>query len=71
MTFGELLDEERIEGRSEGRMEGQNMLLALIGAMTADGRDTEISRLAMDRAFREEMFARYHITDHIREVQNV
>ncbi|MCC8127194.1 MAG: Rpn family recombination-promoting nuclease/putative transposase [Clostridiales bacterium] len=63
MTFGELLDDERREGRAEGRIEGQNMFLALIRAMTADGRTAEISRLAEDVTFRDEMFAQYHVTD--------
>ncbi|MCD8221359.1 MAG: Rpn family recombination-promoting nuclease/putative transposase [Clostridiales bacterium] len=90
MTFGELLDEERregraegraegrvegraegrIEGHAEGRIDGQNYVFALINAMAADGRGAEVPRLAEDETFREEMFARYHITDDIREVQN-
>ncbi len=74
MTFGELLDDERregrIEGRAEGHIEGQKYVFALINAMTADGRGTEVSRLAEDEDFREEMFARYHISDEVCEAQN-
>ncbi|MCD8221713.1 MAG: Rpn family recombination-promoting nuclease/putative transposase [Clostridiales bacterium] len=82
MTFGELLDKERregraegraegrIEGHAEGRIDGQNCVFALINAMAADGQGAEVPRLAEDETFREEMFARYHITDDIRGVQN-
>ncbi|MCD8222100.1 MAG: Rpn family recombination-promoting nuclease/putative transposase [Clostridiales bacterium] len=61
MTFGELLDEERKEGHAEGRAEERNLFLTLINAMTADGRAADISRLAKDVGFMEEMFTHYHI----------
>ncbi|MCC8060843.1 MAG: Rpn family recombination-promoting nuclease/putative transposase [Clostridiales bacterium] len=71
MTFGELLDEERKEGHAEGLAEGQNRLLTLINAMTADDRTAEIPRLAEDERFMEEMLARYHITGFTCEASNV
>lgn len=74
MTFGELLDEERregrIEGHAEGLAEGQSRLLTLINAMTADDRTAEIPRLAEDEGFVEEMLAQYHIIGDACEASN-
>ena len=58
MLLGELFDDERREGREEGR----NQLLTLIRAMTADGKADELPRLEEDPAFLEELFKKYHIS---------
>lgn len=66
MLLGELFDDERREareeGRKEGRKEGRSQLLALIKAMTADGKADELPRLEEDPAYLAEMFKTYHIS---------
>lgn len=53
MLFGEMLNKERREGRAD--------VLALIEAMTKDGRATEIPRLSKEPDFLKEMLNEYHI----------
>lgn len=61
MLFGEMLDDERKAGREEGREEGLSSMMALLSAMLADGRGSEVERLGVDSEFVEEMFKKYHI----------
>lgn len=55
MRFGEMLDDERKEGRAES--------IALIEAMLADGKRNEIHRLKDDASFLTEMLEYYHIAE--------
>lgn len=69
MLFGEMLDDERKEGKEEGREEGRNegrnegfsSMMALLSAMIADGKESEIGRLSTDPQFVEKMLETYHI----------
>lgn len=61
MLFGELLDDERLEGRKEGRRSEREELLHLIEAMAADGRTEEIPKLSQDEHFLEEIKKVYKI----------
>lgn len=58
MLLGELLDDERREAREEGR----NQMLALIKAMTADGKADQLPLLEEDPSFLAEMLEKYHIS---------
>lgn len=58
MLFGEMLDDERKEGREEGR----SQLLSLIAAMSADGKSEEISRLSEEPEYLKEMLERYQVS---------
>lgn len=57
MRFGEMLDDERREGREEGRQE----LLTLINRMVADGRVEDLTRVTNDPEYCKEMLQEYHI----------
>lgn len=62
MLLGELLDDERREAREEGWKEGRNQMLALIKAMTADGKADQLPLLEEDPSFLAEMLEKYHIS---------
>lgn len=49
------------EGLEEGRAEGRKDLVALLAAMTKDGRESELSRLGEEPGFLEEMLKAYHL----------
>jgi len=57
MLFGELLNDERKQGREEGLAQ----LLSLVKAMTADGRTAELPRLESEPGFLEEMLNLYQL----------
>jgi len=68
MLFGELLDDERKQGREEGLAQGlaqskkrESVLLSLVTAMTADGRTAELPRLESESGFLEEMLNLYQL----------
>lgn len=61
MLFGEMLDDERREGREEGREEGRTSMLSLIEALMNDGRTADIPRLSKEPEFLKEMLEAYHI----------
>lgn len=49
------------EGRAERLAEEWKRLVALISAMTKDGRASELSRLGEEPGFLEEMLKTYHL----------
>lgn len=53
------------EGRAEGRAEERKGLVALLAAMTKDGRASEFSRLGEEPGFLEEMLKMYHLEETI------
>lgn len=55
------LAEGHEEGLAEGHMKGENSLVALISAMTRDGRASELPRLGEEPGFLEEMKKAYHL----------
>lgn len=61
MLFGELLSQERREGREEGRKEAQDSLLLLITAMTNNGDSDKIPFLSQDPEFLNSMYLKYNI----------
>lgn len=68
MLFEELLEDERVAAKSEGKLEGtilgrnemRDVIFKLISAMTEDGRTDEILRLK-EKDFLNEMCVKYHI----------
>lgn len=73
MLFGEMLNDERREGRMEGHeegfkeglekgfQEGQARLFRLMEAMAEDGHAQQLPILGKDPQFLEEMYQKYHI----------
>ena len=57
MLFGEMLEDERREGREEGR----TSMLSLIEALLNDDRTADIPRLSKEPEFLKEMLEDYHI----------
>lgn len=57
MLFGEMLDDERREGKAEGK----DNLLSLMASMEADGEDDKIPLLWKNTDFLQEMYQKYHI----------
>ena len=60
-AFDEIREKYRDIGRAEGRLKGENELVALISAMTRDGRASELPRLGEEPGFLEEMKKAYHL----------
>lgn len=61
MLFGEMLDDERREGREEGREEAREALFRLMELMEADGAADKIPFLRKDKVFYQKMCEKYHI----------
>lgn len=51
------------EGRAEGRAEERKGFVALLAAMTKDGKESELSRLGEEPGFLEEMLKMYHLEE--------
>ena len=61
-AFDEIREKYRNIGYKEGYEEGRaERLVALIAAMTKDGRDSELSRLGEEPEFLKEMKEVYHL----------
>lgn len=58
-------EEGRAEGIEKGRAEERKGLVALLAAMTKDGRESELSRLGEEPGFLEEMLKMYHLEETI------
>lgn len=57
----EMLEDERIVGRQEGRQEGENRLTLLINRMSNAGEAQFLSRLGEDADFLQEMYVKYGV----------
>lgn len=61
MLFGEMLNQERMEGRAEGCQEARQSFLLLIQSMSQNGDAERIPLLAEDPELLKEMCEKYHI----------
>lgn len=59
MLFGEMLNQERMEGREEGKLEGCQSVLILIQSMSQNGDAERIPLLAEDPELLKEMCEKY------------
>ena len=62
-AFDEIREKYRNIGHEEGREEERKGLVALLAAMTKDGRASELSRLGEEPGFLEEMLKTYHLEE--------
>ncbi|MDD3252845.1 MAG: hypothetical protein PHV18_09815 [Lachnospiraceae bacterium] len=61
MTMQEMLDDQKKQGKEEGKAEGSQLMLDLVNFMLRDGLTAEISRLKEDEKFCTEMLSKYHL----------
>lgn len=64
-AFDEIREKYRNIGHEEGRAEERKGLVALLAAMTKDGRESELSRLGEEPGFLEKMLKTYHLEETI------
>lgn len=57
------IEEGRAEGLKEGRAEERKGFVALLAAMTKDGRESELPQLGEEPGFLEEMLKMYHLEE--------
>jgi hypothetical protein len=66
VTMCELWDEVRaegrIEGRAEGEIKGEDRLAKLINRLMSENRFDDVTKVTMDTAYRQELYAKYSIT---------
>jgi predicted transposase YdaD len=70
VTMCELWDEVRDEGRIEGRIEGEikgeikgeDKLAKLVNRLMSENRFDDVTKVTMDTAYRQELYAKYSIT---------
>jgi hypothetical protein len=68
--WDEVRDEGRIEGRAEGRIEGraegeikgEDRLAKLVNRLMSENRFDDVTKVTMDTAYRQELYAKYSIT---------
>lgn len=61
MLFSEMLSDERMEGREEGRKEAQEILFKLMDLMEAGGDGDKIPLIRKSPDLLAEMYQKYHI----------
>lgn len=61
MTVQDWMDDMYFEGKQEGKTQERQQMLALITAMSQDGRASEIPRLSAEEAFFLEMQKKYQL----------
>ena len=57
----EIRDEGRMEGRMEGRSEGEDRMGRLVECLVSGGHSDDVARVAVDKAYRTEMYQKYNI----------
>ena len=57
----QIMQEIRDEGRMEGRNEGEDKMGRLVERLVSDGQNEEVARVAVDKAYRAEMYLKYNI----------
>ena len=55
MLFSEMLDDERMEGRTEGRVEGEDRIARLNLLLLEESRYEDLKRASQDKEYREHL----------------